>query len=64
MNNKTCTYYYRLRPPSPGCQPKEGIIEFNFCKIMINGREYWGSVDYNRQLTDKELFNYDLDYIE
>ena len=67
MNNtnniKTYTYYCRLRPPSIGCQPK-GTISINYDMITIDNREYWGSVTYNRPLTDEEIYNYDLDYIE
>jgi hypothetical protein len=60
--NKTYTYYCRLRPPGPGCQPR-GFISIDFNSTKNNGREYWGSVTYDRQLTDDEIFNYDLDYI-
>jgi len=55
------TYYYRLRPPAPGCQPKQGLLEMNSQKITHNNREYWGSCTYDRELTDKELYEYDLD---
>ena len=61
MKNKTFTYYYRLRPPSPGCQPKQGLLEMNGEKILHNDREYWGSCIYDRELSDKELYEYDLD---
>lgn len=61
--NKEYTYYCRLREPGIGCQPK-GTISINFNPITVNGREYWGSVTYNRPLTENEMYNYDLDYIE
>ena len=61
---KTYTYYCRLRPPAPGCQPRKGLLKIDFNEVIIQGREYWGSVTYNRQLTENELYNYDLDYIE
>ena len=61
-NNKEYTYYMRLRPPAPGCQPK-GTISINSDAIIINNREYHGSVTYNRELTKEEIYNYDLDYI-
>ena len=61
--NKQYTYYFRLRPPSIGTHPK-GSISINFDTITVNGREYWGSVTYSRPLTDEEIYNYDLDYIE
>lgn len=62
-NNKQYTYYYRLRPPGIGCQPKNGLIAIDYNSVNI-GREYWGSVTYNRPLTKNEMYNYDLDYIE
>ena len=61
-NNKTYTYYYRLRPPSIGTQPKD-FIKLNPNSIIVNNREYWGSVSYHRELTEKELYQYDLDVI-
>ena len=61
MENKTFTYYYRLRPPSPGCQPKNGLLEMNSEKVIHNDRTYWGSCTYDRELTKSELYDYDLD---
>lgn len=61
--NKTYTYYCRLRPPGIGCQPRKGLVEINYNSVNIGNREYWGSVTYNRQLTEQEIFNYDLDII-
>lgn len=60
---KTYTYYCRFRPPAPGCQPKKGLIDIEHNFITINNYKYWGSVTYNRQLTEQEIFNYDLDII-
>ena len=57
----THTYYYRLRPPSPGCQPKQGLLETNNKEIEYNNRKYWGYAVYDRELSDKELYEYDLD---
>jgi len=55
------TYYYRLRPPAPGCQPSNGMLEMNGDKIIHNDREYWGSCTYDRELAKSELYEYDLD---
>lgn len=55
------TYYYRLRPPMPGGQPKNGLIETNSNEIIHNNRTYWGTATYNRELTPNELYEYDLD---
>jgi len=57
----TFTYYFRLRPPSLGTHPRNGLIELNGDKINYNSREYWGYASYDRELTDSELYDYDLD---
>jgi hypothetical protein len=59
--NNNHTYYCRLREPGIGCQPKNGIIDVSYNKVTHNNREYWGSVTYNRILSESELFQYDLD---
>jgi hypothetical protein len=59
--HQTYTYYFRLRPPMPGCQPRNGLLETNAETITHNNRQYWGTATYNRQLTDSELYEYDLD---
>ena len=61
-NNKEYTYYMRLRSPSIGTQPR-GTISINYDTVTINNHEYWGSVTYNRPLTESELYDYDLDDI-
>jgi len=53
-------YGYRLRPPSVGTQPK-GFIEIY---DDIGSDDFWGHVIYDRELTEKEMFEYDLDKIE
>lgn len=55
------TYYFRLRPPSPGCQPKQGLIKTDSNEIQYNDRKYWGYAVYDRELSDSELYQYDLD---
>lgn len=59
----TFTYGYRLRPPSPGCQPKQGIIRMYDVPIVANGYSYHGTVEYSRELTPAECYDYDLDLI-
>lgn len=68
------TYFYygmRLRGFSLGCQPMNGFVgcvdkdkadkKDWFC---FNGnRTYWDIVSYNRKLTDKEMMDYELDYL-
>ena len=53
------TYLYRLRPPGPGCQPP-GYLECKEVDILKDNRKYWGYVIYSRELTPKEIEDYDL----
>jgi len=56
---KTYTYGMRLRGFSIGCQPKEGFVER---RDDISGL-YYDVLVYNRKLTNKELDDYELDYL-
>lgn len=57
------TYYMILRPVGIGSQPK-GFIEFkNFDRrtyVPEINHAAWGMVTYNRQLTEKEMHDYDM----
>lgn len=53
-------YGMRLRGFSPGCQPKEGLVE---CSDERIGR-YHDVLLYSRKLSEKELNDYELDFIE
>lgn len=59
-------YFSTLRPIGPGTFPKEGMISFqNYGYRMEDnpsGRPAWGYLDYDRQLSMKETFSYDLVY--
>lgn len=59
MNSR---YYYgmRLRGFSPGCQPKNGLVE----RVDDTTGKYWDVLVYDRPLTEKEMSAYDLDYIQ
>jgi len=52
-------YGMRLRGFSIGCQPKEGLIE----RQDDPTGKYYDILIYNRQLTEKELQDYELDHI-
>lgn len=54
-------WYYgmRLRGCGPGCQPK-GFI----WREDDDSGKYWDILVYDRELTDKEMFSYDLDFIK
>lgn len=56
---KEFKYGMRLRGFSPGCQPKEGFMER---RDDPTGR-YYDILVYDRMLTEKELANYELDYL-
>lgn len=51
-------YGMRHRGFSPGCQPK-GVIERH---DDVTGR-YWDIIIYNRKLSEKEIGDYELDYL-
>ena len=57
----TTRWYYgmRLRGFSIGCQPKEGFVE----REDDPENHYWDAIVYDRPLSDKEVADYDLDFI-
>ena len=57
---KEFKYGMRLRGFSPGCQPKEGFMER---RDDPTGR-YYDILVYGRMLTEKEIRDYELDYLE
>jgi hypothetical protein len=57
MNEELYRYGMRLRGFSIGCQPKEG---FYTVENDATGR-YHDILVYTRELTDKELTDYELD---
>ena len=56
----TYTYGMKLRGFSIGCQPKEGFIK----RLDDNSGKYHDLIVYNRKLTEEEVNQYELDYIE
>jgi len=58
------TYYSTLRPVGPGTFPKDGMVGFdNYDRrtfIPAIGREAWATLAYDRELTRKEMEDYDL----
>ena len=55
-------YGMRLRPFGIGCQPMNGLVgveDYSTAK----GRSYWNILAYDRELTDRETTDYELDYI-
>ena len=61
------TYVCRMRPPMPGTIPKNGLKDIIYPPdgidtVIIHGHEVnnWGTVIYDRPLTDRELSDYEL----
>ena len=52
-------YGMRLRGFSPGCQPMKGLVG-----TMEGIGRYHCVLIYNRELTDKEIRDYELDRLE
>lgn len=55
-------YYYgmKYRGFSPGCQPMKGFIERTNPK---SGSKYFDIIVYDRELSDKEEHDYELEFI-
>lgn len=57
-------YALLMRPPMPGAMPREGLME---CREISGttpgGHHAWGWAEYNRRLTEKEISDYELEYI-
>lgn len=53
-------YGMRSRGFSIGCQPVDGFVE----RIDDENKKYHDVLIYNRELTDKELDKYELDYVK
>lgn len=57
---KGFAYGMRLRGFSPGCQPKNGLV---YRMDDTTGR-YYDILLYDRELSEKEVHDYELDYID
>ena len=62
----TYSDYCCYRPPMPGGIPKGAVgVDYNEMTIEDAGghtRHVWGTVDYDRKLTDREISDYELEY--
>ena len=54
------TYGMRLRGFSPGCQPMAGLVERRDDPKGI----YHDLLLYDRELSEKEMRDYELDYVQ
>lgn len=55
-------YYSLLRPVSIGTHPTKGMMDFiNYNERMeIDGHMVWAEIYYNRELTEKELIDFEM----
>lgn len=55
-------YGMRLRPRQLLSQPNDYIdwLDFDSRSKLPSGDEVWSILWYNRELTDKEIYNYEL----
>ena len=57
-------YYSRMRPVMPGSYPREGVTNIhNFDDrefVQEINSEAWGYIEYDRELTEKEVADYEL----
>lgn len=56
---KQYLYGMKMRGFSIGCQPMKGLIKRGDCATG----EYWDLLYYDRKLTDKEVKDYELEFI-
>lgn len=59
MSKWTYTYGMRLRGFSIGCQPMNGLIDHKDGERL----GYYDLLVYNRPLTQRELDDYELDFV-
>ncbi len=52
-------YGMRLRGFAPGCQPMSGFYD----RVDDNSGKYHDLLLYRRKLSNKEMWDYELDYI-
>ena len=56
---KVYKYGMRLRGFSPGCQPMSGLLS----REDDTTGKYYDLLTYSRKLSDKEVSDYELDYL-
>lgn len=56
-------YGMRLRSFGIGCQPKDGYIYREPYEGFKHSDKYWDVIFYNRELSEKEMEDYELDFV-
>ena len=59
--DKVYFYGMRLRPFGPGCQPNKGFLDVTEDQ---HDQGYHNILLYERKLSEKEISNYELDFLE
>lgn len=56
-------YYSVMRSVSIGTHPKNGMMDFiNYdCRTEVNGRMVWAELYYNRELTQNEMEEFEME---
>lgn len=58
-------YACRMRPPGPGALPRRGLTETKGGHFTApSGHFAWGWAEYDRELTDEETEEYELEPME
>lgn len=62
--HKIYRYAMLMRPPQLGACPMDGLVSCS-CEEFVapSGHHAWGWLRYNRQLTQKEVDDYELEAI-
>lgn len=60
-------YGMKERGFGPGCQPKEGLAYLatgqRVAVILAGGRKYWDVIAYGKELSSREIVDYELEFI-
>lgn len=56
-------YGMRLRPFGIGCQPMDGYVDREPYEGFKYSDKYWDVIVYNRELSEKEMEDYELDFV-
>ena len=61
---KIVRYATLFREPGPGAVPRDGLLCCGYTREETpNGYLAWGWADYDRTLTDEEVYKYELEHI-
>lgn len=61
---KLYRYATLMRPAGPGSVPREGLDRCQDSDgVTLSGHKIWSIVDYARQLSEKELYDYEMEFL-